>query len=49
MQVEIKCTECGSTEYVKAGFDIKARKEIQRYRCKKCKKIFRVDDKTEDK
>ncbi len=43
----IKCDECGSEEYVKAGkgwrvvtLHPKVRKSLQQYRCKKCGHIF---------
>ena len=34
--MSIKCKFCGSKEYVKSGFI----QEIQRYKCKDCKKHF---------
>lgn len=30
------CPECKSTMLTKEGFAIRARKKVQRYRCKKC-------------
>ncbi len=43
----IKCDECGSEEYVKAGkgwrvvsLHPRARKQLQQYRCKKCGNLF---------
>ena len=36
----IKCTDCNSDNVIKAGFDWKDRKRVQRYRCKNCGKVF---------
>ncbi len=36
----IRCNECGSVEYTKAGFSWRERKKVQRYRCFVCGKVF---------
>jgi len=39
----LKCPECGSTEYAKAGKVWIARQKVQRYRCTKCGRLFISD------
>jgi len=37
----IKCNRCGSTDFIKVGFNWRGgKKNVQRYRCRKCGKIF---------
>lgn len=41
MNNEVRCTECGSSNYIKAGLGWRNReKNVQRYRCKDCGKVF---------
>lgn len=41
MQVVIKCNVCGSEKVIKAGWAWRNRqKNVQKYRCKECGKIF---------
>ena len=41
-EAELKCTECGSKEYVKNGHDTKCKSgKKQRYKCKECRHRFR--------
>ncbi len=35
-----KCPECGSVKTTKAGFNIRKRQDVQRHRCKDCKRVF---------
>jgi transposase-like protein len=38
---EVKCTKCGSTNHIKAGWGWRnGRKDVQKYRCKTCGKVF---------
>ena len=39
--LEVKCTECNSIDVTKAGLGWRSRvKNVQRYRCKQCGKVF---------
>ena len=41
-EMKLKCTECGSKEYVKNGHDTKCKSgKKQRYKCKECRHRFR--------
>ncbi len=35
-----RCTRCGSTNYVKAGFRKTKNDEVQKYKCKECNREF---------
>jgi len=37
---KVICPECGSGDNIKAGFTVRNRAYIQRYRCRKCLKVF---------
>jgi len=40
-ETDVKCSECGSDEVIKAGWNWRNRKkDVQRYRCNKCGKVF---------
>lgn len=39
--MKIRCTKCGSDNWIKAGWGWrKGKKDVQRYRCKNCGRIF---------
>lgn len=41
----VKCDECGSENNLKSGKEWRKRKKnIQRYRCKDCGKLFRIEE-----
>jgi transposase-like protein len=41
MAEEIKCTKCGSSNHIKAGWNWRhGKKDAQRRRCKDCGRIF---------
>ena len=39
-KIELHCPECGSTEIIKASKVVRARQFVQRFRCKKCLRLF---------
>lgn len=42
--INIKCPECKSTSYSKAGYSVRDRQKVQRYRCNKCLRVFTPED-----
>ena len=43
--MKIKCPECQTTKVTKAGFTWQDRKQVQRYRCGICGRLFLPNDK----
>ena len=44
-ELEIKCNRCNSTDYIKAGWGWRnGMKNVQKYRCRKCGKIYVMHD-----
>ncbi len=45
MVIEIKCTKCGVSNYYKTGFSWRnGKRDVQRYRCRNCGKVFVLRD-----
>jgi transposase-like protein len=44
----VKCTKCGAENNIKTGFQWrKGKRDVQRYRCKECGKVFVLKDQAE--
>lgn len=45
----VRCPECRSTSHIGYGYAVVARRKVQRFRCRKCQRVFQATRSRKDR